>query len=74
MSHQHDTRPLQAHVHTNVDLQVPTVRPVPGHPGEYLAQFCWDFSMRTTASQWDEIDTAVRAGIAACMPRQAVAL
>ncbi|ORV82865.1 hypothetical protein AWC11_23180 [Mycobacterium interjectum] len=65
MSQENDTRLPGAHVHTSADIHLPTVRPIDNFPGKYALNFGWDFSIHLTAEQWDKIDAAVRAGIAA---------
>ncbi len=67
MSPSNDTVP--AFAHASVPLKVPpNVRRVIGEPGRYVVDFL-SLALGVNAAQWDEIDAAVRAGMASGAPR-----
>ncbi|WP_153043561.1 hypothetical protein [Mycobacterium ostraviense] len=61
-------------IYVTADLGPVEVRPINGYPGRYWVGFgeFHDVAVHVTAEQWDAIDAAVRAGIAAAQaPQQA---
>lgn len=75
MSTTNDTQQTFGTAHVSVSLGAPRVRPIQGYPGSYAVYFgdaCGDAcDMHVTAEEWDAIDTAVRAGIAAAQTEAA---
>lgn len=67
MSPHNDTQ--SAFSYTTTTLQIPpNVRRVIGEPGRYVVDFL-SLALGVSAAQWDEIDAAVRAGMASGAPR-----
>lgn len=71
MSTTNDTQQTFGTAHVSVSLGAPRVRPIQGYPGSYAVYFGDACDMHVTAEEWDAIDTAVRAGIAAAQTEAA---
>lgn len=57
------TLPLTAHS-GHLLVETPQVREISGHTGRFVADF-GPFNLHFTEQQWNDLDSAVRAGIAA---------